>query len=726
MEFNTEEEAKEYVKSQLESYLQRMGIDTRKHFKCLNPNHRDENPSMSYDRKRQKAHCFSCGVDYDTIDVIAIEEGYSIRDERLYERIKEIFHIKVKKREEMWRGGKIKDSKKTLSGKSEMEEAKDLEEETKKPKEINPIKVKKEMQYWGSGRVEGSGKTKEVEDELSEVGSEDAKLREETKRKVEKSVPVLALSPDGHLRNTPESAQNARDELADVLDRKTYVEKCRNALRGSKGEEYLMKRGITRKVMAQCHIGYDESKRAIVIPYMTEDSYYITRSIDEKEYRKPLGMKEPLYEMGEKESGIVYVVEGQIDAISLIQAGVKYVVAIGGGGVNKLEVRFKGEKSVPLRAVIVRDNDEAGEGIAERITEILTRQGIACKEVSPTEGYKDVNEMLQAEESKLREKVKEWEEEALLLEVKVSDNMEEYMAEGFDSELLRFQKYKDRKTGFANIDEETSLYPGLYVLGAISSLGKTTFAHQLADQLSERGDKVLYFSLEQNRLEMASKGLSRLTAQENLKTAVSAIDIRRGVKTKPVMRAREKYKKMVHNENLIECGFETTIDDIVEYVEKYIKETESSPVVIIDYLQVLQPSKKTTGGVREGIDTNVKTLKNLQSEHDIVVLVISSFNRSSYLTPVSFESFKESGGIEYTADVVWGLQLKVVSSKQYGANQKEQRESIRKAKLAKPREIELVCLKNRYGKSSYKCKFSYYAEYDWFVRAEDKEEELIS
>ena len=26
------------------------------------------------------------------------------------------------------------------------------------------------------------------------------------------------------------------------------------------------------------------------------------------------------------------------------------------------------------------------------------------------------------------------------------------------------------------------------------------------------------------------------------------------------------------------------------------------------------------------------------------------------MTPVDFESFKESGGIEYTADVVWGLQ----------------------------------------------------------------------
>ncbi|MDR1537755.1 MAG: hypothetical protein LBU32_07125 [Clostridiales bacterium] len=31
------------------------------------------------------------------------------------------------------------------------------------------------------------------------------------------------------------------------------------------------------------------------------------------------------------------------------------------------------------------------------------------------------------------------------------------------------------------------LYPGLYVIGAISSLGKTTFVHQLADQLAGYG-----------------------------------------------------------------------------------------------------------------------------------------------------------------------------------------------------------------------------------------------
>ena len=46
---------------------------------------------------------------------------------------------------------------------------------------------------------------------------------------------------------------------------------------------------------------------------------------------------------------------------------------------------------------------------------------------------------------------------------------------------------------------------------------------------------------------------------------------------------------------------------------------------------------------------------------------------------------------------------------------KTKREAVVEAKKKKPREVELVCLKNRYGISSYKCKFDYYAQYDYFV-----------
>ena len=64
-------------------------------------------------------------------------------------------------------------------------------------------------------------------------------------------------------------------------------------------------------------------------------------------------------------------------------------------------------------------------------------------------------------------------------------------------------------TGIESLDRiiDNGLYPGLYTIGAVSSLGKTSFALQIADQIAEAGEDVLFFSLEQSRLELVSKSL---------------------------------------------------------------------------------------------------------------------------------------------------------------------------------------------------------------------------
>lgn len=301
-------------------------------------------------------------------------------------------------------------------------------------------------------------------------------------------------------------------------------------------------------------------------------------------------------------------------------------------------------------------------------------------------------------------------------EKKPPENIREYIYHSLKGDLERFQSFKDRKTGFRNIDEITSLYPGLYVLGAISSLGKTTFAHQLGDQLAAAGDHVLYFSLEQTRLEMVTKGLARITAHKSFETAVSAIDIRRGNITDAVKDAVKTYADFAEHETVIECSFDTTIDTITGTVKDYIKQSGTKPVVIVDYLQIIRPidPKQNT---KDAVDGHVRALKKLQTDNDLVLLVISSLNRQNYLTPVDFESFKESGGIEYTADVIWGLQLKIMNGDLFDKKDKlkEKREKVKAAKLENPRKIELVCLKNRYGKSSYSCGFNYYPQFDYFI-----------
>ena len=140
------------------------------------------------------------------------------------------------------------------------------------------------------------------------------------------------------------------------------------------------------------------------------------------------------------------------------------------------------------------------------------------------------------------------------------------------------------------------------------------------------------------------------------------------------------------------------------------------PVVIVDYLQIIRPADPRQTA-KDAVDAHVRALKMLQRNNDLVVLVICSLNRQNYLTPVDFESFKESGGIEYTADVVWGLQLAIMNDELFDKDKKlkEKREAVKRAKLEVPRKVELVCLKNRYGRSSYSCGFNYYPQYDLFV-----------
>ncbi len=302
-------------------------------------------------------------------------------------------------------------------------------------------------------------------------------------------------------------------------------------------------------------------------------------------------------------------------------------------------------------------------------------------------------------------------------QIALRDNLvSQYLEDVFIKDIDRFKSYKDRKTGFSNLDELTGgLYPGLYVVGAISSLGKTTFVHQMGDQLAAMGDHVLFFSLEQNRLEMVTKSLSRITARNNKEKAVSAIKIRGGKLTPEVIAAAEEYNKIASRVSVIECNFDINIYSIINYTKAYMETYKVKPVVIVDYLQIIPPVDPRQSD-KEKVDSIVRGLKKLQSENDLVVFVISSINRTNYLTPIDFESFKESGGIEYTADVVWGLQLQILNDELFNSEKKikEKREKVRIAKKAIPREIELVCLKNRYGVSSYSCGFKYDPRFDLF------------
>lgn len=68
------------LKEYLEEYLESKGINIRRRFSCLNPNHDDRNPSMQYYQKDNKVHCFGCGADYSLIDLLMIEHNVDVAE----------------------------------------------------------------------------------------------------------------------------------------------------------------------------------------------------------------------------------------------------------------------------------------------------------------------------------------------------------------------------------------------------------------------------------------------------------------------------------------------------------------------------------------------------------------------------------------------------------------------------------------------------------------------
>ncbi|MEK1365094.1 hypothetical protein HCY77_09385 [Limosilactobacillus fermentum] len=106
-------------------------------------------------------------------------------------------------------------------------------------------------------------------------------------------------------------------------------------------------------------------------------------------------------------------------------------------------------------------------------------------------------------------------------------------------------------------------------------------------------------------------------------------------------------------------------------------------------------------------------MKKIATRYHMPVIVISSFNRLNYNSPVSMEAFKESGDIEYSTDVLIGLQFSGVGQKDFDVNE---------AKKQTPREVEAVILKNRNGATGDTLHYAYYSMFNKFLDMDSLEE----
>ena len=291
----------------------------------------------------------------------------------------------------------------------------------------------------------------------------------------------------------------------------------------------------------------------------------------------------------------------------------------------------------------------------------------------------------------------------------------------FQADVGEMKLYAERKTGFENLDEYQFFTPGLYVIGATPAAGKTTFCWQLLEQLARKGESCIYCSYEMSRLELFSKSFARELFKRDDKTALTAAQIRRGGASKALYEVLVDLAEKSLKFSVLELQDET-VDDLLTLLKPMCTDKAKAPVVCLDYLQIMPTGRESS---KLGIDETVRKLKKFQRDTNTTFIVISSFNRTNYAQSVSFESFKESGNIEYTADVVWALQLNVMNEIKGGELVSETRRKIDEAKKQQPRQIHLKCLKNRQG-TNYDCFFEYHSAHDSFEPCAPFDDENLS
>ena len=585
-----------------------------------------------------------------------------------------------------------------------------------------------------------------------------------------KACEIFRISIDSDNNNTRPSPKPKTGEAPAQLNYitadevKNFTEFFRQAAANLTKTDYH--RGISLETLKRFKVGYVEQWRVnekaptsprLIIP--NDGGGYLARDTrpnlteEEAQYKKmrPKGKAVRLFNSRalNQTSKPVFIVEGEIDALSIIDAGGEAVALCSVANIGKLieAVKERANKIPPL--IIQLDNDIAGQANIKKLIDGLKEiKFFSYRHLALPESYKDANEFLMNDRVKFTEWVKSGESldftvegeavEAAELEIFNSDFVS-YRLNGFN-EFVKKNKSGGISTGFENLDEilDGGLYPGLYVIGANSSLGKTTLFLQMADNIAQTGRNVLIFSLEMSANELIAKTLSRLSFIKSTEIHKSTCYAKT---TRSVLLGRchneheEKIIKEVFNNyfswgdkiKIIEGVGDVGVEEIKNEIEKFKKFRNEPPVVVIDYLQIIAPySVKMTD--KQNVDKNITELKRLSRDFNIPVLGISSFNRESYSAPVSMASFKESGAIEYSSDVLIGLQYKDYDYQEGEAEQSRQkrlREVIKKmeqaARALSSQEIQLKILKNRNGVKG-SLLFDFYPAFNCFRPIKVKED----
>lgn len=547
---------------------------------------------------------------------------------------------------------------------------------------------------------------------------------------------------------TPQTSISIDKQLQPVdsdyvtVDQTVFFEDCNRTLNkiNDEGMLYLKSRGISLDTANQFKLGHYWSDQyppnRLVIP--TSKYTYNTRSIDAGsniKYCRLASMPVVLFnkEALNQKRYPVFIVEGELDAISIEQLGFKAVALGSASNIGLISTREDLDK-LEYPMIIALDHDETGSKRSNDLRDKLDKKSIQYVVSDSLYGnFKDANECLVNEPDEFKKRL----ESAVMLSLQMKSAVSEKKAE--ELEWYKSQSVKSHKdayiqdrmlqlepisTGYSKLDEVLNggLQPGrVYTIGAISSLGKTTFFNQMAESISSDGTSVLYYTLEMSESELNSKGVSRNTFKVCMANPgiLSTSDAKTSNEVDKFWRNRSDFsendKKIIKyaTDDYFENGAHlyihddvSSLSDIRKGVVTHIRVTEELPIVFVDYLQIMPPNEKGLTD-KANMDGIILGLKDMARKYNIPIVVISSFNRQNYGQQANMTAFKESGSIEYSSDVVIALEFSAINDNEGNYNEVDER--------AKDiRNVDVVILKNRNGKSGARIHYAFYTRYSFF------------
>lgn len=503
---------------------------------------------------------------------------------------------------------------------------------------------------------------------------------------------------------------------------------------------YFLDRKISNKLIDKYKlcIGKIGSDRRAILPVWENNkvTYYTGRALTDQQaqkygkYHNATGSAQLFnsqYITNPVNRDPIIITEGIFDALSIEEAGGQAIALNSSSNVKKLLALCK-EHRPKGRLVLALDNDAPGMQAHKELEKGLKGLGIVVGTFTIKPEFKDPNEFLKEDKEGIVEVLKRVINQAIEAQeterTEYLKNSTSNYVKDFFKQINESQNTPATSTGFQALNNllDGGLYAGLYIIGAISSLGKTTFTLQMADQIAAGGNDVLIFSLEMARFELMAKSISRLTfLHDDTQYKVKAKTMRgitagnryQGYGEKEIdliQLAVSKYSEFAGNIYVLEGMGDISVREIKTAVEKHKIITGKTPIIIIDYLQILAPYNERLND-KQNTDKSIVELKRMSRDYKTPVIAISSLNRENYNAPINMAAFKESGGIEYSADVLLGLQATGAGSKEF---------NIDIAKAKDPREVELKVLKNRNGKTGGMIEYLYYPKFNYFE--EDKQE----